>query len=186
MATGQEIYEQIKREFACVHAKQVLCKRTTVNGRIQYFRHCVRCGEKTGALRHAELTEADKASAGEADEQIRRAWYDRINARSKELHGVVAAQEQEKWWEAYSEYLETPKWRAKSRAVIRRDKVCQACMTRPAVQAHHKDYRHVGDEPLFDLVGVCVECHKKLHDKGAIAYALRRNFVNTGVLASSS
>jgi hypothetical protein len=67
------------------------------------------------------------------------------------------------WWAWYRDYLETPKWKRKRIAVIKRDQVCKACETRPAVQAHHLSYARVGDEPLFDLVGVCLECHKKLH-----------------------
>jgi hypothetical protein len=67
------------------------------------------------------------------------------------------------WWEWYEDYLQTPKWRRKSKAVIKRDRICKACETRPAVQAHHLTYERAGDEPLFDLVGVCRECHRKLH-----------------------
>jgi 5-methylcytosine-specific restriction endonuclease McrA len=87
-----------------------------------------------------------------------------------------------RWWGAYRKYLAGPRWRAKRKAVIARDKLCQACGSRPAVQAHHRSYAHVGDEPLFDLVGVCIECHEKLHDREAFACALRRNCEQAGIL----
>jgi hypothetical protein len=66
------------------------------------------------------------------------------------------------WWARYSAYLRTEKWRKKSALVIQRDVTCQACMSAPATQAHHLTYEHVGDEPLFDLKGVCHRCHEKI------------------------
>ena len=66
------------------------------------------------------------------------------------------------WWEDYKAYLQTDPWREKSRTVIDRDRVCQACLKSPATQAHHLTYSHVFSEPLFDLVGVCKACHEAI------------------------
>ena len=69
---------------------------------------------------------------------------------------------EDEFWQEYKKYLSSDKWKAKRKAVIKRDVICQACLSRPAKQAHHLTYSHVFDEPLFDLVGVCVPCHDKI------------------------
>ena len=67
------------------------------------------------------------------------------------------------WWAWYQEYLAGPVWREKRRRVLLRDGYfCQACHERKATQVHHISYRHVGMEPDFDLVSVCVPCHEAL------------------------
>lgn len=66
------------------------------------------------------------------------------------------------FWEAYGQYLYTDKWRAKSRKVLARDPVCKACNSRPSTQAHHTTYKHMFNEPLFDLIGVCEKCHETI------------------------
>jgi hypothetical protein len=66
----------------------------------------------------------------------------------------------------YSEYLLTPEWRAKREKVMARCKgVCEGCSVRPASQVHHLSYAHVGNEFLWELVGICNECHNQVHEK---------------------
>lgn len=93
-------------------------------------------------------------------------WRVVSDARSEKFRTDYEAEKNAKasaWWELYSKYLGTDKWKKKRAAVLARDgKVCRACLTREAVQAHHLSYEHVGDEPLFDLVAVCVECHDRI------------------------
>jgi hypothetical protein len=82
--------------------------------------------------------------------------------RSREYARAQAARESE-WWDQYRAYLQSPEWRARSRAVIERAHgICEACGKRAATQAHHTTYTHVGDEPLFELRAVCNQCHEKL------------------------
>lgn len=73
---------------------------------------------------------------------------------------------QREWWAWYDAYLQTEKWQRKRRAVLERDSYqCQACLSTKATQVHHLNYKHVGDEPLFDLISVCERCHTKLHQQ---------------------
>lgn len=181
----QEISAQIDEEFRCTHPVQRLCVRLTSNDRKQFVRQCQRCGHKTSALRYADLTQAEMNGASAVNDPLEADWRQRRWARSNELRTEAIQNEKDEWRARYDAYLRTPKWKSKSARVIARDKICQACLCRPAVQAHHKDYRHVGDEPLFDLVGVCLECHRKLHDSDAIAYGLRNNFTQAGVSVSA-
>ena len=62
----------------------------------------------------------------------------------------------------YEKYLQSPAWRRKRDAVIQRDGDQCICGAQ-AVELHHKTYDNIGKEPLFDLVMLCEECHKRLH-----------------------
>ena len=64
------------------------------------------------------------------------------------------------WWDKYNSYLSSQTWNLKRNKVFARDRgTCQACMSRKAEEVHHLTYDHVFNEPLFDLVAVCKECH---------------------------
>jgi hypothetical protein len=183
VASWDEINAQVQAEFACNHARERLALRVTANGKKQFVRQCIRCGQKSSALKHAELTQADMDAALPVDDELQRNWWQQRADRYQELRDKAVADEKEEWQRWYDAYLQTPKWKAKSRRILQRDPICQACLMRPSVQAHHLSYKHVGDEPLFDLVGVCLECHRKLHDPDQIAYGLRNNFQRAGILA---
>jgi len=68
------------------------------------------------------------------------------------------------WW--YKKYLNSEDW-SKRRALVmaRCNQVCEGCGVSPASQTHHLTYDHVGYEFLFELVGVCKECHARVHNK---------------------
>jgi hypothetical protein len=38
--------------------------------------------------------------------------------------------------------------------------ICQSCGVAVATQVHHLTYKHIFEEPLFDLVAICDECHE--------------------------
>lgn len=67
------------------------------------------------------------------------------------------------WFEEHAEYLATIEWDAKRRSVLERDRSrCQAGLpgcNGEATQAHHLTYKHWRNEPLFDLISVCIPCH---------------------------
>ena len=76
----------------------------------------------------------------------------------------------------YYNYLRSPEWQKKRRAVIERSRAnapgsnpygrCELCNYSPfrpgVLQVHHKTYENIFNEPLEDLVLVCVNCHKRL------------------------
>lgn len=67
------------------------------------------------------------------------------------------------FWPTYKRYLKSPEWSARRKLVLRRDnRTCQACLTAEATEAHHLTYRHVFNEPLFDLVAICSPCHESV------------------------
>lgn len=70
------------------------------------------------------------------------------------------------FYELYREYLKSEKWQSKRNLVMARDNyTCQSYLSANATQVHHKSYKNVFDEPLFDLVAICEPCHKRYHDR---------------------
>ena len=67
----------------------------------------------------------------------------------------------EKWFiEKYRPYLKSKEWKDKRLLVLKRDNyVCQSCLKSKATEVHHLTYKHVFNEPLFELVSICNPCH---------------------------
>jgi 5-methylcytosine-specific restriction endonuclease McrA len=42
---------------------------------------------------------------------------------------------------------------------------CQACGVRPATDVHHLTYAHLGAERAWELMALCVDCHRKAHGR---------------------
>lgn len=156
----QSHWELVQQEFNCNHPETLVRKKLMVNGKPQYVQQCLRCGQNTGAVKKDTI--GIKILSLEAfDESLWEAWNARRLKRLEDLRG----QENALWWQRYEEVLASPEWQERRRKVMERDhRLCQACRERPAVQVHHLTYKHLGQEPLFELVAVCTPCHERLHN----------------------
>jgi 5-methylcytosine-specific restriction endonuclease McrA len=66
----------------------------------------------------------------------------------------------------YQTYLSTREWRRKRERVYERENgICQGCRDEPIEHIHHATYSHAFDELLFQLIGLCENCHRKAHFK---------------------
>jgi hypothetical protein len=155
----------------CQHPQSEIRWRTQSNGARQAWRQCLICYQVVGqALKHADVPK----DAPDFDEQARedhwkhvseawnQHWQQEQARRQAEYDAKCENRRQE-----YLDYLDTIEWRQKREAVLARDRyVCQAklpgCIGR-ASQAHHLTYKHIFNEPLFELVAVCRACHEQLH-----------------------
>ena len=66
----------------------------------------------------------------------------------------------------YREYLGSEHWaelKAKYRAASWLPQNCMGCGYR-AVQLHHRTYQRLGFENLTDLMPLCRDCHRKVHE----------------------
>ena len=90
---------------------------------------------------------------------------DKIANIRKNILVSVQKQKKEDWWGWYNEYLKSEKWADKRKKILKRDPLCQACLESKSQQVHHLTYDHAGDEFMFELMGVCIPCHKKIHGK---------------------
>ena len=72
----------------------------------------------------------------------------------------------DEFWRLHQAYLGTDDWQRRRDAVLHRDRfVCQAALagcTGWASHVHHLTYAHWRNEPLFDLIAVCGECHEQI------------------------
>ena len=65
----------------------------------------------------------------------------------------------------YLEYLASKKWQIKRQLVFERDNYkCQNCIENRADEVHHLTYERLFDEDLEDLISMCTNCHRKLHE----------------------
>jgi 5-methylcytosine-specific restriction endonuclease McrA len=67
--------------------------------------------------------------------------------------------------EEYENYiLRSDEWQSKREKVLWRCRgLCEACLINKATQIHHLNYDSLFNEVLWDLKGVCADCHKKIH-----------------------
>ena len=141
----------------CEHNSQETRMRTLSNGRLQPAIQCLVCGSQVRAVKNGTPT------VGPWDETLQGRYCDLRNAEYERVRRQRQDQS-DQWWEKYDAYLLTETWRSKRARVLARDNyLCQACGTKVATQVHHLTYKRVFDEPLFDLVSVCENCHWKLH-----------------------
>jgi hypothetical protein len=66
----------------------------------------------------------------------------------------------------YSEYLATPHWQARRRAMLNlADFRCTRCQYATNLQVHHTSYLRLGYESPEDLTVLCDHCHHQIHDR---------------------
>jgi len=96
---------------------------------------------------------------------VNKAVQAELNKRQWEAHKFFREERNRLWWHDYNTYLNSDRWKIKRAAVLDRDKyICQGCLQNKATQVHHLSYKRVFNEPLFDLVAICDDCHELCHD----------------------
>ena len=74
---------------------------------------------------------------------------------------------QEEWRAKYEQYLMSEAWMLKREKVFERCKgICDGCRENKATAVHHLTYEHLGNELLWELAGVCRDCHERAHSIG--------------------
>ena len=130
--------------------------------------YCIVCVKRMRAIRKSLLWEEgiDYASLEKVNiNDLNEAKYS-YDRKVTEQYRAAYKERKEKWFQAYNEYLASERWREKRRAVIERESnLCQGCKKRGIENVHHLTYDNVGDELLYQLVGLCYPCHEKVHQK---------------------
>lgn len=141
----------------CQEQEKQARKRILKDGRSAYGFQCTNCGRfETKSMKSfgwnipTELFDANIA------EQFR---------ERRDAHWQRLRDDRDSDWKAkYEAYMQSEKWKVKRQAVLERDNyVCQGCLKNRAVQVHHLSYAHLGNEPLWDLTSVCLDCHRLVH-----------------------
>jgi 5-methylcytosine-specific restriction endonuclease McrA len=124
------------------------------------------CGRYTWAIGGwgRGLSGADASTCGGCRNSI--AAHARLVTQNAQTARWTAERQRnnEAWRERYEAYLTTPAWQARRQQVLARaNYVCEGCGQQPASQAHHLTYRRLEHEMLFDLVAICMDCHRQIH-----------------------
>lgn len=160
----------------CACSKTHLTRRVISGGSVQFWMQCLRCGRATSQpLSKAKATELASRMGFASVDQVApwdQALRDEYERKLSETWKKAYESRIEQWdagrWErseAYRDYLLTPEWKAKRNLVLRRaNGRCEGCGIADAEEVHHMKYpKRWGDEFLFDLVALCVPCHRRIH-----------------------
>lgn len=150
--------QQVEQEFECKHISTEIRYWDNVSGTRLYQRQCLNCGCKVGDfIRHTDIE--SPALIKPFDDRL----IESYNCLKRDRLNDLQPTKHTDFWQEYNAYLLTPEWQHRRAQVLKRDHhTCQACLNATATQAHHKTYDHIYNEPLFDLVAVCEDCHRAL------------------------
>lgn len=71
---------------------------------------------------------------------------------------------QSQYKKEYKDYINSSNWKQKRKLVIERcGNKCEGCRLKNVEDVHHVTYKNFGDEFLFELLGLCKQCHLKIH-----------------------
>jgi len=147
----------------CTNCDFKFAKQAKSNGDWMLKQQCSNCGQSAGKTFKFELIggKQNLFKIPLFDEEKLQAYYDRQQLKRQADYAVELDEKRK----VYYEYLKSDKWKLKREKVMLRDKnVCQACLTRTATDVHHLTYERIYNEPLFDLVAICRQCHEKIHE----------------------
>ena len=141
---------------------------TTRNGARRLVKQCLICGcKKSGSYKLNSVKDISKIPdfdnlKYDLEMKKREDFY---NQYYKDLK-KAKDDKQTEWWQMYSNYLKTEKWKNKRNAILLRDKyICQGCLRPNANEVHHLTYDNVTDELAFQLISLCSDCHNRVHEK---------------------
>jgi len=79
--------------------------------------------------------------------------------------------------EEYIEYLKSEDWRERRKVLMEQcDWECSKCGEK-ATELHHLNYNNLGEEELeSDVIPLCSECHKEIHNKGEYGYGEHKGY----------
>lgn len=176
---GITLYKKI---INCKHTKSTPKKWFRTDG-IQYVKsQCDECG-----IRHGQLlltSQHKNAQRGDENQHLNRHVVNQLTytiytevatkisneIKQKQPKNTPAPEKNKttKRQKRYQTYMSSDAWRQKRLLVLERDlHKCTARMKGCTIKAnhvHHVSYEFLGDEPLWDLQSVCVNCHRRIHN----------------------
>jgi len=129
---------------------------TQRNDRVVIREQCMNCGKLLG-------TPAISFSKVDSD-SLR--FYNESLAAKREAELKQLKEDRQFILPNYTRYFHSREWNKKREEILKRDNhLCQVCKKGAAEQVHHLTYERMGRELSEDLLSVCTNCHKKLHDE---------------------
>ena len=131
------------------------------NGNPMVKKQCLKCGEQDS--KQYKFSDFGGLEKVKLLPKFNPYLLENFYKNQQEVRKQEFAESKKEWFVGYNKYLNSEKWKSKRALVLERDKnICQACLKNKANEVHHLTYRHVMNEPLFDLVSICKPCHEKL------------------------
>ena len=158
--------ENLQNQIAsleCDHQKQKVRYKLASNNTKMFKLQCVRCGELFGEwIPHHKIN--NQNSIEQIDENLRDSFNQTIYELKKALQERTISLDKINFHDWYKDYLKSPEWREKRLLVLDRcNNVCEGCRQKVAIEVHHLTYKNVGKEFLFELIGICLGCHERVH-----------------------
>lgn len=148
----------------CKHEISTLIKYP-VNGKFRVQNMCSSCFKLHGSfIKQSDLTlEKIKTIDKEKHDNYHSDLGEKYAKRHEAIRKKHLEWEKTIWFSQHNSYLKSMQWAEKRDEVLRRDSnLCQSCLKRKATQVHHLTYKHWMNEPLFELISVCNECHQSI------------------------
>lgn len=152
---------QYNHKVWCQDPNIIIVKKSYDGNTIYAYEQCSSCGFKVrGPISQKGLDVNSLLSFNiELGENLSREIYEEYHEALAELDDLKKSN----FFSKYEKYLNSSVWKSKRERVLRRDNyLCQACLQKDATEVHHLTYKHVFDEPLFELTSVCKNCHEKI------------------------
>ena len=152
----------------CTHPKWDIRYVEASNGLRMFCRQCTRCGERKDMwIPHAKVENKDGAKP--VDDALRFRYRESLHELKTEIvrykSEVERKEEKSEFDSWYNNYLNSPEWYEKRALVLKRcHYICEGCNKAKATVVHHLNYKNVGNEFLFELVGLCRKCHERYHN----------------------
>lgn len=167
----------------CGHGETDVRRVKLANGQFQVRDCCVDCGKGVGTAK----PQKDKgwvASLPWADEALINSYENRRSDERQSILLRIARQqyaERGRFTQGYKTHLASDAWKAKRSLVLKRcGGICEGCGTEQATEVHHLTYRHLGNEFLFELLGLCHHCHDRITEENRARMAGAGQAVETG------
>jgi len=160
-------------------SETILVWQVDPSGRRFVRKYCLKCFTLYGVFIKATSIPNDQLDAlpcvtGSLHDLFRASYSERAQClrdksnksieQAKEAHKHDKQERLRKRREYYDTYIRSERWGAKRAMVLGRcGHKCEGCGTKPATQVYHLTYEHLGDELLFELVGLCKDCHERVH-----------------------
>ena len=87
-------------------------------------------------------------------------FYDEVKTHKENIRIL----DKQAWDQQHKEVLQSNEWKIKRQKVIKRcNNICEGCGSNPVEEVHHLTYDRLGEEFLFQLLGLCKNCHSEIH-----------------------
>lgn len=155
-------------ERECKHSETAPFRVRIANGAVQVRDCCTHCGERVGTA----LSQKNKSwleTLPWQSPELSNTYTNRRDAeRSVILLDLAKRQyaERGRFTKSYTEYLASDAWKSKRALVMNRcGSKCEGCGAANATDIHHLTYRHLFNEFLFELIGLCRDCHNRITEE---------------------